>query len=76
MNSLFPPTGKWGEKVTRNHSNGGPQFGACLILSDAPVLTWAKSPIASVQRTRSTLASHSAVPCGTNVKRTNANRAI
>ena len=30
-----------------------------------------------VQRTtRSTLASHSAVPCGTNVKRMNANRAI
>ena len=35
-----------------------------------------QSPIASVQRTRSTLASHSAVPRGTNVKRTNANRAI
>ena len=35
-----------------------------------------QSPIASVQRTRSTLASHSAVPCGTNVKRMNANRAI
>ena len=34
-----------------------------------------QSPIASVQRTRSTLASHSAVPCGTNVKRTNTNRA-
>ena len=30
---------------------------------------WAKSaPITGVQRTRSTLASHSAVPCGTNVK--------
>ena len=28
-----------------------------------------QSPIASVQRTRSTLASHSAVPRGTNVKR-------
>ena len=28
-----------------------------------------QSPIASVQRTRSTLASHSAVPCGTNVNR-------
>ena len=37
---------------------------------------WAKSPIASVQRTRSTLAGHSAVPCGTNVKLLNANRAI
>ena len=35
-----------------------------------------QSPIASVQRTRSTLASHSAVPRGTNVKRTSANRAI
>ena len=35
-----------------------------------------QSPIASVQRTRSTLASHSAVPHGTNVARTNANRAI
>ena len=35
-----------------------------------------QSPIASVQRTRSTLASHSTVPRGTNVKRMNANRAI
>ena len=35
-----------------------------------------QSPIASVQRTQSTLASHSAIPRGTNVKRTNANRAI
>ena len=35
-----------------------------------------QSPIASVQQTRSTLARHSAVPCGTNVKRMNANRAI
>ena len=31
-------------------------------------------PIASVQQTWSTLASHSAVPRGTNVKRVNANR--
>ena len=35
-----------------------------------------QSPIASVQRMRSTLASHSAVPHGANVKRMNANRAI
>ena len=35
-----------------------------------------QSPIASVQRTRSTLASHSAVPRGTNAKQMNANRAI
>ena len=35
-----------------------------------------QSPIASVQRTLSTLAGHSAVPRGTNVKRMNANRAI
>ena len=35
-----------------------------------------QSPIASVQRTLSTLASHSAVPCGTNVKQMNANHAI
>ena len=35
-----------------------------------------QSPIASVQSTRSTLAGHSAVPCGTNVKRMNTNRAI
>ena len=27
----FPPQGNWGRKVTRN---GGPQFGACLILSE------------------------------------------
>ena len=32
-----------------------------------------QSPIASVQRTRPTLGSHSAVPCGTNVKQMNAN---
>ena len=35
-----------------------------------------QSPIASVQRTQSTLASHSAIPRGTNVERVNANRAI
>ena len=35
-----------------------------------------QSPIASVQRARSTLASHTAVPRGTNAKRMNANRAI
>ena len=35
-----------------------------------------QSPIASVQRTRPTLASHSAVPREKNVKRVNANRAI
>ena len=41
-------------------------------------LRWAnrQSPIASVQRTRSTLAGHSAVPRGTNTTRMNANRAI
>ena len=39
-------------------------------------LRWAKSPIASVQPTRSALASHSAIPRGTTVKRLNANRAI
>ena len=35
-----------------------------------------QSPIASVQRTQSTLASHSAILRGTNVKQMNANRAI
>ena len=35
-----------------------------------------QSPIASSQRTRSTLAGHSAVPRRTNVARMNANRAI
>ena len=35
-----------------------------------------QSPIASVQRTLSTLAGHAAVPHGTNVKRMNTNRAI
>ena len=39
-------------------------------------LRWAKSPIASVQRTRSTLAGHSAGLRGTNTTPTNANRAI
>ena len=37
-------------------------------------LRWAKSPIASVQRMRSTLASHSAIRCGRNVA--SVNRAI
>ena len=37
-------------------------------------LRWAKSPIASVQRTQSTLASHSAIPRGMNATRMNANR--
>ena len=31
MNPLFSPTRKWGQTVMRN---GGPQIGACLILSD------------------------------------------
>ena len=35
-----------------------------------------QSPIASVQQTQSTLASHSAVPHGTNVTRINTNHAI
>ena len=35
-----------------------------------------QSPIATVQRTRSTLAGHSAVPCATNVKQMNTNRTI
>ena len=35
-----------------------------------------RSPIACVQRTRSTRASHSAVLCGTNVTQMNANRVI
>ena len=35
-----------------------------------------QSPIAGVQRARSALANHFAVPCGTNVKRMNANHAI
>ena len=35
-----------------------------------------QSPIASVQRTRSTLAGHSAIPSATNVARMNTNRAI
>ena len=35
-----------------------------------------QSPMASFQRTRSTLASHSAIPYGTNVKRMNTDRAI
>ena len=35
-----------------------------------------QSPIASVQRTRSTPAGHSAIPHGANVKRMNANHAI
>ena len=29
--TVFPPPGNWGQKVTRN---GGPEFGACLILSE------------------------------------------
>ena len=41
-----------------------------------PDLRWAKSPIASVQRMRSTLAGHAAVPRGTNGTRMRNNRAI
>ena len=54
----------------------GPKFGFRRCKIPCPELRWAKSPIASVQRTRSILASHSAIPCGANVKRTNANCAI
>ena len=32
MNPLFSTLGNWGQKVMRN---GGPQFGACLILSES-----------------------------------------
>ena len=39
-------------------------------------LRWEESPIASVQRTRTTLASHSTIPNETNAKQMNANRAI
>ena len=35
-----------------------------------------QSPIASVQQTQATLANHPAIPCGTKIKRMNANRAI
>ena len=45
----------------------------CLGSLDGPNR---QSPIASVQRTRSTLAGHSADPRGTNTTPTNANRAI
>ena len=48
----------------------------CAFVSVTVTLKWAKSPIASAQRTRSILAGHSAVPGGTNVTRMNANRAI
>ena len=47
--------------------------GFCLLPLDGPNR---QSPIASVQRTRSTLAGHSAGPCGTNTAPTKANRAI
>ena len=57
-----------------------PKFGARWIWSFPRVVHLdgqnRQSPIASVQRTRSALANHSAVPRGTNVKRMNANRAI
>ena len=57
----------------------GPKVGDDSAGSVTHYLRWAKSPkspIAGVQRTQSTLAIHSAVPRGTNVKRVNANRAI
>ena len=57
--------------------------GRCLstVRHVFPVLVfqfrWAESsPIASLERTVSTLASHFAISCGTNVARANANRAI
>ena len=53
------------------------KWGLKVLVLDGPNR---QSPIAShaasVQRTRSTLAGHSAVPHGTNVKRMDANRAI
>ena len=44
---------------------------ARAIWTFRPRPRWAKSPIASVQRTRSTLADHSAVPCGRDQGRAN-----
>ena len=51
---------------------------AQVFLSSLQILDGQKSPIANryVQRTQSTLAGYSAVPCGTNGNRMNANRAI
>ena len=61
-----------------------PPLGAKCCVPSLSQTTWTKildgqnrqSPIAFVQRTQSTLASHSAVPRGTNVKRMNSYRAI
>ena len=52
---------------------GGVSETPCFTVLDGPNR---QSPIASVQRTRSTLAGHSAGPLGTNTTPTNANRAI
>ena len=54
-------------------SGGGVRRGFWVQNLDGPNR---QSPIASVQRTRSTLAGHSAGPCGANTTPTNANRAI
>ena len=50
-----------------------PRFGPADCTLDGPNR---QSPIASVQRTWSTLAGHSASPRGTNTRPSNANRAI
>ena len=58
---------------------GGPPLHQSQDKTSSPHLEdlkWAKSPIASVQCTRSTLAGHSAGPRGTDTTPTNANRAI
>ena len=65
-------TSGWGRAWMGGDWEGKPR-GAMLWGS---VFRWAVSPIANVQRARSTFAGHSAVPRGTNVARMNANRAI
>ena len=61
--------------ATRDQPRAVPIPKSLLLLESLEGLK-RQSPLASVQRTRSTLAGHSAIPCGTNVELTNANRAI
>ena len=78
-----PPSRKWG---TNGKPNGKQHHGlseAKMVKENGPKMDFRgldgqnrQSPIASVQRTQSTLAGLSAVPRGMNVKRMDANRAI
>ena len=72
------PTGAGCPRLTQKEGGGwreqtGERLSSLVLTRDGPNR---KSPIASVQRTQSTLAGHSAGPRETNTTPMNANRAI